>query len=320
MRICIVGDPEDLSAAYLGWLAESRGVTADALAEERLGLEWHFELTSERSGAVTVHGRRIPLDEIDGAFVRMNPNAAVADELGVPPEGDSAVTVERRHGLHWLLDRLPGVVVNRPQGGRTNGSKPLQMRRLERHGFAVPAWLVTNDPNQASAFARGCPDGAIYKACSGLRSHVRRVDATLRATLGASGAPVLVQRYIPGVDVRVHVVGRACFGTEVRSAAIDYRFDDHAVIYEPATVPPEVVERCALAAAADGLELAGLDFRRAPDGAWWCLEMNPVPTFLPYEAATGQAIGDAILAHMLGVKPSLTRTSPLHGLTAIANS
>jgi glutathione synthase/RimK-type ligase-like ATP-grasp enzyme len=124
---------------------------------------------------------------------------------------------------------------------------------------------------------------------------------------------VLVQRFVAGVDVRVHVVGRACFATEVRSAAVDYRFDDAPVEYESVALPPEIAGLCERAAAADGLELAGLDFRRAPDGTWWCLEMNPVPTFLPYEAATGQPIGDAILDHVLGIERD-ARTSPLSAL------
>jgi len=41
--------------------------------------------------------------------------------------------------------------------------------------------------------------------------------------------------------------------------------------------------------------VAGFDFRVTPDGDWYCLEMNPVPTFLPYEMATSQRIGEAIL-------------------------
>ena len=45
--------------------------------------------------------------------------------------------------------------------------------------------------------------------------------------------------------------------------------------------------------------LAGFDFRCAPDGVWYCLEVNPVPTFLPYEAATGVPIADAVLDELL---------------------
>jgi D-alanine-D-alanine ligase-like ATP-grasp enzyme len=41
--------------------------------------------------------------------------------------------------------------------------------------------------------------------------------------------------------------------------------------------------------------VAGFDFRVTPEGSWYCLEVNPMPTFLPYEMATRQPIGAAIL-------------------------
>ena len=47
------------------------------------------------------------------------------------------------------------------------------------------------------------------------------------------------------------------------------------------------------------LTLAGFDFRVTKDGRWYCLEVNPMPTFLPYETATGQPIGNAVLDALL---------------------
>ena len=52
---------------------------------------------------------------------------------------------------------------------------------------------------------------------------------------------------------------------------------------------------CRIFALADHLTIAGFDFRVDDEGQWYCLEVNPVPTFLPYEMATGQAIGSALL-------------------------
>ena len=64
----------------------------------------------------------------------------------------------------------------------------------------------------------------------------------------------------------------------------------------------------------DRLSLSGFDFRRTDDDVWWCLEMNPVPTFLPYEASTGHPIGDAIL-DFIGEIPGRGHTvSPLFEL------
>ena len=93
---------------------------------------------------------------------------------------------------------------------------------------------------------------------------------------------MLVQEYIAGVDVRVHVVAGECFGTEVRGAGVDYRFDGHHS-YRERDVPPEIGALCVTVAATEGLLLAGFDFRVDAFGLWFCLEVNPMPSFIPYQ-------------------------------------
>ena len=314
MTICVIGDPDDLTAAYIGWLADRRGLDPLVLAEHRLGLDWWFHIDPDGGGTLTAGEREMRLAEIDAAFVRFNPRPPIPEELALPEVARPVLTQERRYGLHWLLDRLPCPVVNRPYAGRGNSSKPYQMCRLEALGFDVPAWLVTNERGAASSFARSTRGGVVVKSCSGLRSHVRRADEALLDKLGDATAPVLLQRYIPGCDVRVHVVGNRTFASEIRSAAVDYRFDESPVEYRAASPPERIARSCVRAARSEGLELAGLDFRRTPDGNWWCLEMNPVPTFLPYEASTGHPLGDAILDLLVPAHARHVRSSPLQSI------
>jgi D-alanine-D-alanine ligase-like ATP-grasp enzyme len=148
-----------------------------------------------------------------------------------------------------------------------------------------------------------------------LRSHVRRADGRLLERLAAGTAPVVLQEYVGGSEVRVHVVGTETFGTAVSSAALDYRFDSEQNEYTAADVPPDVARMCVEAARRERLVLAGLDFRVSPDRSWWCLELNPVPTFLPYEAGSGHAIGEAILDVLIGQEPRGRRPSRLAAIT-----
>jgi glutathione synthase/RimK-type ligase-like ATP-grasp enzyme len=314
MRICVVGDAEDLSAAYVAWLAERRGVNVLTLPEDRLGLAWTFRLTGS-GGAIQAGGETYDVRAIDGAFVRLNPRPSVDGALGVPVEFEHVYAIERRHAIQWLLDEAPFPVVNRPSSGRANGSKPFQMAELAGAGLPIPRWVVTNDVRRARAFIESCPDGAVYKSCSGLRSHVRRADAALLERLAAATAPVVLQEYVGGTDVRVHVVGDETFGTAVESAALDYRFESEQNEYSATTVPPDVARLCVEATRRERLVLAGLDFRVSPDGAWWCLELNPVPTFLPYEAGSSHAIGEAILDALVGREHEGRRPSRLAAIT-----
>lgn len=244
----------------------------------------------------------------------MNPQPPLPAELAVADELSPVYAVERRYALHWLLDSAPFQVVNRPSRGRSNGSKPFQMALLAEAGFSVPAWLVTNDLRAARSFLRLAPSGAVYKACSGLRSQVRLVDDALLERFAGGTSPVVLQHYVPGDDVRVHVVGTRIFATAVSAPGIDYRFGADEARYEPTTVPAGIAELCVAFARAEGLQLAGFDFRLDSDGAWWCLEANPVPTFLPYEAGSGHPIGDAILDLMTPGEELDTDVSPLAAL------
>lgn len=310
MLLCLVGDDEDLSVAYVGWLAEQRGAEVLTLREDRFGLDWTFR---HDGGDVSldIGDRRLRGRDVDGMFVRLNPQPAVPDELGLESEAESLYVIERRHALHWLLDHAELPVMNRPSAGRSNGSKPYQMRLLGNAGFLVPRWVVTNQPHVTEEFVADCPEGVVYKACSGLRSRVRYVDRQLLERQRIGTSPVVLQAYVPGTDARLHVVGGRVFATEIAGDGVDYRFDGDGHAFRPMEPPAAVAQRCVTLTEEEGLLLAGFDFRIDPAGTWWCLEGNPVPTFLPYEAGSGNPLGDGIIDTLLPSSAGGHQRSPL---------
>lgn len=298
MALLIVGDPEDLTAAYVAFKAEEHGLSVLRLAEDRFGLDWAFgfddlDPTADR---LLIDGAPLPLDEVSGAYARFHhaPAGEVLDQID--PEVAEVYLGQRRSAMHLLLDRLSCPVVNPPTAGHSNGSKPHQMRLLERSGLRPPRWIASNDVEEIRAFAASCPGGAIVKSCSGLRSEVRALDETFLGRLVGGSPPVVAQDRIPGDDVRVHTVGEESFATYIRgSDGVDYRFSESGGQYVAGDVPGEISDACHRFAAAEGLLMAGFDFRVTDEGRWWCLECNPAPTFLPYEMATGQPICEALL-------------------------
>lgn len=309
--ILLVGDTDDLSAAYLGWLAEERGAAVIALREDRVGLDWSATVDGDGALRIEVRGRPLDPASVTGAVVRLHPQPGVDAALGIEAALQPLYVSERRAGLHHVLDAMPWPVVNRPSRGRDNGSKPLQMAALARSGFDVPAWCASNDAGRIARFVADQPTGAVLKAASGLRSHVRRWDGARAAAFAAGTCPSVVQAHVAGVDVRAHVVADVVFGTQVVADTVDYRFDTDHAAFSAIDVPADVARRCVAHAAGEGVVLAGFDFRVDDAGRWWCLEMNPVPTFLPYEAGTGARIGDRIVDLVCDL-PSPFTTSPLH--------
>lgn len=266
------------------------------LDEQMLGRTWSFSFDDATSnGLIESAMGNVAFHDLEGVFARFRPDPEAPPGVELDPMALQLLRAERRFGLYQLLDHLPCPVANRPSAGRSNGSKPLQMTNvLEPAGFQVPRWLVANDRAELIHFLDTVNGSAIYKAVSGLRSRVRRVDPQLLERIEAGTTPVLVQEYIAGVDVRVHVVAGECFGTEVRGAGVDYRFDGQHSFRER-DVPPEIGGLCATVGAAEGLLVAGFDFRVDAAGFWFCLEVNPMPSFIPYQWQTGQPIAEAVL-------------------------
>ena len=308
MHVCVLGDLQDLGAVYIAWIARQHGCTVVELPEEGLGTAWEYTLDSSGRGTLQVGDMLLSWEQIAGVFVRMSPEPSLPRGLRLNEHHRLGFLHERREGIHQLLESVACTVVNRPSAGRSNASKPYQMAELEAAGFDVPRWIVSNSAEAVRAFASECRGQAIFKASSGLRSRVRKVDAQLIERMSAGTTPTVVQEYVPGTDVRVHTVERQAFACEVSGTGVDYRFEHQGARYAGTLIPNELAEQCCGFAEATGLTLAGFDFRRSPCGRYRCLEMNPVPSFLPYEFSSGRPVGAAVVrALMRGGQRALRR-------------
>jgi glutathione synthase/RimK-type ligase-like ATP-grasp enzyme len=209
---------------------------------------------------------------------------------------------------HWLvhnfLETLPVPVCNRPSAMATNYSKTWQQQIIAAHGFRVPRTLVTNIPEEAQKFYEACRHRVIYKSLSARRSIVKRLSQAGRQRLErVRVCPTQFQEWIPGVDVRVHVIGERLFPTEIVTDAVDYRYsgrDGLPRAMRGTELPDEIAARCLDLVTSLGLLTAGVDLRRGLDGQYYCFEVNPTPGFMFYQQYTGQRIGDALVDMLAG--------------------
>lgn len=298
--IVFLGDLEDLSLTYVKWLCEQNNIRTLGLSEEAFGQDWHFQHNDQDpdQGHIFYHDQAYDLKDISGYFVRLNPKPTVFLE-DLSQEEREVVLRERRQALRYFLNTRGDKVVNKTNAGITNASKPYQMKLLREIGFQVPDWITTNDVEEIRAFMAQHNGQVIYKSCSGLRSHVKLVDEAFLEEVAKGSPPVIIQQFIAGFDCRVHVVQDKLFPTKIISNGVDYRFDEGEDKYEACEVPKDIGEMCIQATHKDRLVLSGLDFKVTDQNEWFCLEMNPVPTFIPYEIATRQTIGKAIIEYMI---------------------
>jgi len=267
----------------------------------------HWEWTGGRvEGTIAGPGWQLRLDEISGVYLRSLGAEGRVPPTGVASEMVPGIYAEAESGLFALLEQLPCTVVNRSRGGMSNHSKPYQALLIEECGFAAPETLVTNDPEEARAFFVEHAGEVIYKSLSGIRSIVRRLSHQQldRLTLLRQG-PAQFQRFVPGDNVRVHVVGERIFATRIRSEAVDYRYakrEGKNCDMREELLTPAMEQACIRIARRLDLLFAGIDLKITPRGEVFCFEVNPSPGFSFYEIGTGQPIS-AALADLLHAKP-----------------
>jgi hypothetical protein len=201
----------------------------------------------------------------------------------------------------WLSLRCRWV--NHPARDRDASHKAWQLALARRLGLRVPRTCITSDPAAARAFLAGLGRvGAVMKtlqASPGEWQPTRMVDARVRRRLGlVRRAPVIFQEYVPGVDVRVTVVGRRLFCASIDSRQTrspeDFRLALDESRIEPIRLPTSLRRR--LLALIRGLDLryAAVDLRRSESGDWIFLEVNPAGQWLFVEERTGLPITDAV--------------------------
>lgn len=205
--------------------------------------------------------------------------------------------------LNAWLEMAPLRVANRLAAGQSNASKPWQAQLIGKAGFATPVSLLSNDAEEVLAFRRQYRR-VVFKSASGVRSIVSIFDGAAEAQLDRLRAvPTLFQAFVPGVNYRVHVVGQQDFCTRIDCQATDYRYASREGLdanMQPDRLPPEVSQRCVALAASMGLELAGIDLKRTPDGEYVCFEVNPSPAYSCFDRESATAVAEALVIHLSG--------------------
>jgi hypothetical protein len=194
--------------------------------------------------------------------------------------------VARRHvarlerQLWQWMATTPATVVNRPAPAASNSTKPFQTRTASACGFHVPGTLFTNNLEKVEAFAAR-HGSVVYKSAGGTRTFTGLLDLADARRLERLGTcPTYFQQYVPGMNVRVHVVGADLFATGVTTDAVDYRRNVQGMA--PVSLPGPVADKCRAVTKALDLLVAGIDLIRSPEGEWYFLEANPSPAFTFY--------------------------------------
>jgi len=259
-------------------------------------------------GTIWIAGQAYPIDGFTGVYSRTIDSTILPELRASKHTMDSSAFPARVLSLFTLLndvlDVVPARVVNRPSSMGSNMSKPFQAQHIVATGMRIPETLVTNDPKAVHAF-RAQHGHIIYKSISAIRSIVRVWTPTEGPNLAdVETLPTQFQAFVPGENIRVHVVDREIFATRIISEAVDYRYatlDGLETTMAPMELPTDVAAACVNLTKSLGLAFSGIDLKRTPAGEWYCFEVNTSPAYSYFEHHGGQPIADTLARFLVGL-------------------
>ncbi|HEX7041337.1 MAG TPA: hypothetical protein VF202_14570 [Trueperaceae bacterium] len=210
---------------------------------------------------------------------------------------------ETSQAVNGMLDSLRSTWVNDRSADAAAHHKPLQWTRALELGFKIPRTLVTNRPDAARMFiASNGGRRTVFKAFLASYEAWRETRLVEKEDLerleSVRLAPVIFQEYIPGVDLRITVVGESIFAAEIDARSASYPVDMRMVIGEadvrPIRLPHSLEQAILLLQRRLGLTYGAIDMRRTSDGEYYFFEVNPAGQWLFVEHRTGLPISDAV--------------------------
>ena len=294
--VLILGNGKDAHANHLYIKLTEAGFRAafleTALFPTQVRLSWEPET---QSGFLTLpSAQRLPFHAIRSIFWRTFTSTKIPK---LPQRQDRHLAFnDAMSTLRTFMQGTSIRWINSWQAYQFHKEKPLQLRQVQQLGVRIPKTLIGNDPIAIREFAHHHENVIFKPVCGG--AHTKRLEpehlTPERLEFALRLAPIALQEYIPGTNLRVYVIGNALYAAEIRSDAVDFRADQQAPIL-PITIPEAIQQYCYQIARVLGLAWTAIDWRLTPDGEFVFLEANPSPMFIHFERQTQYPITQALI-------------------------
>lgn len=282
---------------------------SDHPARRMLSARWDGQQAAEQRVECDIGW--VALQDIKAAWWRRTTGYRAAPAVSDPAMAAFAVS-ETHEAIEGLLDGLECPWMNPRAADTAAHHKPLQWTRAGQAGLTVPRTLITNDPQQARTFVAELGIGRVVVKPF-LATHDVWRETRLLTTEDLDRfeqlrwAPVILQEFVDGVDLRITCVGSKLFTAEIDARHSSYPSDMRMVLGESTIrgieLPAALKEALLALMRSLGLVYGAIDMRRTDEGHYAFFEVNPAGQWLFAEHYTGLPITAAVtdhLAHLAG--------------------
>ena len=248
----------------------------------------------DTDGYLIINNRKINIKDIQGIYWRWFYGfqyEQYEDEFV-----SKMVLRERTSALNSLLCSMNCNMINSYEAIELHKTKAYQLNILKKAGIRVPKTLITNDKNALIEFYEQNNKNVIYKPVLGgaMTQKLTDNDLTPERLNELIEAPVQLQEYINGVDIRILAMGSNIYPAEIRAKTIDFRDDKQAEIC-PVKIPDNIKSDCVKTLKLLKLNYSGIDVKRTKDNEYVFIEANPAPMFIHFEKMTKYPITDELI-------------------------
>jgi glutathione synthase/RimK-type ligase-like ATP-grasp enzyme len=274
----------------------------------------NFEYSLDDSGIskeISVGPRTLTLSDVTAVWYRRGVRPAFANSA-LSPQEQHFVAGELRHLVMALVLNCDAAWVNPIEKVSIAEHKLYQLETARSAGFRVPRTFVSRDAQKLREFANSNRAGTICKpiyhgfffdGASRFSAYTRRVQPGEIDRESTSVCPVLLQEEIPrSADLRVTMIGAACFVTEIESDddIVDWRDPKLNIRYAVSNIADEAIDKCRAILNRLDLLYGAFDFIRTPDGEVVFLEVNPTGEWAWLEDRLGFPMRDAFIQLFFG--------------------
>ena len=299
-QILILGNAQDEHTLHLYQSLRKKRIKVNYLDTYLFPTKMHlsFKINVNQGSIYLPNEQRINWEEIQSIFWRN------FNQVGIPQLEDYHQEMlafnDTISALQSMIKACPTHWVNSWDAYEFHRQKPLQLKKVHSLGVKIPQTVITNSPQEVMEFAQQ-QEKVIFKPVYGGATTKPLTEELLhpeRLKLALKVAPITLQEYIPGTNIRTFVIGEQVYSAEIRSSYLDFREDNnHELI--PLTTPEWIKKQSLAIKKALFLQWTAIDWRLTPDGDYLFLEANPSPMFLYFEQETGFPLTENLIELLL---------------------